>query len=66
LCFGASLFLISLIWFWILSGNSLTKALFISLVLAIVVTPVELISLRGLDNLTIPISGLLLLILFLG
>jgi phytol kinase len=66
MCFAASLFLISLIWFCVLSSNSLTKALSISLVLAIVVTLVELISLRGLDNLSIPISALVLLILFLG
>jgi phytol kinase len=65
LCFAVSSFFISLIWLEVIFKVPFIKCLLISVSISIIVTAIELISLRGFDNLAIPLSTLGLLILFL-
>lgn len=64
-CFSVSCFLIALIMLAVIFRISFARSLLISTTLAVIVTAVELISLKGYDNLTVPISVLGLLILYL-
>jgi dolichol kinase len=65
LCFAASSFIISLVLFEVMFGLPFIETLSISIAISIIITPVELISLRGVDNLTVPLSTLGLLMLLL-
>ncbi len=65
ICFAVSCFFIAIILLTVIFRIPFGKAFFISASLAIIVTAVELISMKGYDNLTVPIAALALLILFL-
>jgi dolichol kinase len=61
LCFAGSSLIISVVWLGYVFDLSVAKSLMISLFISIIVTITELVSLRGLDNITVPISALVLL-----
>jgi dolichol kinase len=66
LCFAVSSLIISVIWLAYVFHLPIAKSLMISLSIAIIVAIAELVSLRGFDNITVPISALVLLDLLLS
>jgi dolichol kinase len=66
LCFAVSSLTISVIWLVCVFHLPVAKSFIISLSLAIIVAITELVSLKGLDNITVPISALVLLSLLLS
>jgi len=58
LCFAASAFLITILWLRILFHTPVTKSIEIASVVTIVATIAEAVSLKGLDNLSVPGTAL--------
>ncbi len=65
ICFAVSCFFITLVMLAVIFRIPFGKSFLITASLSVIVTAVELVSLKGYDNLTVPISALALLILFL-
>jgi dolichol kinase len=63
-CFAVSCFFITLVMLAVIFRIPFGKSFLITASLSVIVTAVELVSLKGYDNLTVPISALALLILF--
>lgn len=63
-CFAVSAFIVSIVWLFIFKDH-FSKSLLISVAIAVIVSAIELISLNGFDNITVPFSVLGLLMLFL-